>query len=155
MQNHFQAKDDIWRALVDDVILPDLAYSLEEPLSDAQQNEDAIASIVEREISIRIDRALTRPGLSAAMLTDPSEGAQDRLEYVAAATSDVRRENLVAIASIMDEGLMRAMDPRTLAIVISVGLSCISSAKAATNTLYDIDLDDKDVRENLSKEITK
>ena len=155
VQHHFQAKDDIWRALVDDVILPELAYKIEDAVSEVPSSEDALVALIEREISVRIDRALTRPGLSAAMLTDPSEGARERLEYVAAATSELRRENLLTIASSMDSGLMRAIDPRTLAIVISVGLACISSAKNATDVLYDVDLDDKQARDTLTEEITE
>lgn len=78
----------------------------------------------------------------------------ERLEYVAAAVADIQRENLLGIAASMDAGFMRSMDPRTLAIVISIGLSCTSSAKMATNILYDVNLQDKDARENLTKEIS-
>ena len=51
-------------------------------------------------------------------------------------------------------GALRAMDPRSLAIAISIGLACISSAKTATDVLYDVDLDDAAQREALVQDIT-
>jgi TetR/AcrR family transcriptional regulator len=150
VQHHFPTKDDIWRALIDDVVLPEIVSRVSEDAAD-------IPDTVESEVALRIDRAMTRPGLSAAVLTDTSDGARDRLEYVAAATAEVQRANLLTLRSLMDAGALRSMDPRSLAIAISIGLAglaCISSAKTAVDVLYDVDLDDTRQREALIQDIT-
>ncbi len=147
VQHHFPNKDEIWRAVIDDVVVPEIARPLGE-------ERDNIPDAIHGEVALRIERAMTRPGLSAAVLTDTSDGARDRLEYVAAATADVQRENLLTLRSLMDAGALRSMDPRSLAIAISVGLACISSAKTAINVLYDVELDDSLQRDALTKDIT-
>jgi len=148
VQHHFPTKDDIWRALVDDVVVPETVTKVSEDAAD-------IPSTVESEVALRIERAMTRPGLSAAVLTDTSEGARDRLKYVAAATAEMQRANLLTLRSLMDAGALRSMDPRSLAIAISIGLACISSAKTAVDVLYDVDLDEPEQREALTRDITK
>lgn len=147
VQHHFPTKDDIWRALIDDIVLPEIVSRVSQDTAD-------IPSTVENEVALRIERAMTRPGLSAAVLTDTAEGARDRLEYVAAATAEVQRANLLTLRSLMDAGALRSMDPRSLAIAISIGLACISSAKTAADVLYDVDLDNAAHREALIRDIT-
>jgi TetR/AcrR family transcriptional regulator len=147
VQHHFPTKDDIWRALIDDVVVP-------ETVSRVSQDAADIPDTVEREVALRIERAMTRPGLSAAVLTDTSKGARDRLEYVAAATAEMQRANLLTLRSHMDAGALRSMDPRSLAIAVSIGLACVSSAKTAVDVLYDVDLDDDAQRETLIQDIT-
>lgn len=147
VQHHFPTKDELWRALVDEVIVPELASRLTDDAAD-------IPATVAGEIGLRIEHALTRPGLSAAVLTDPSGGARERLEYVAAATAESRRDNLLAMRALMDAGALRSMDPRSLAIAISIGLACISSAKTAIEVIYDVDLDESAQRDALTRDIT-
>jgi TetR/AcrR family transcriptional regulator len=147
VQHHFPTKDDIWRALIDDVVVPEIVSRVSQDAAD-------IPSTVENEVALRIERAMTRPGLSAAVLTDTSEGARDRLEYVAAATAEVQRTNLLTLRSLMDAGALRSMDPRSLAVAISIGLACISSATTAVDVLYDVDLCDESQRDVLIQDIT-
>ncbi|MCP4503020.1 MAG: TetR/AcrR family transcriptional regulator [Deltaproteobacteria bacterium] len=147
VQHHFPSKDDLWRALVDDVIVPRVAT----PLSD---DATKLPDTVEAEVGLRIQEAIENPGLSAAVLTDPSDGGRDRLEYLSAATAETQRENLLTLAAHMDAGALRSMDPRSLAVAISIGLACISSAKTAIDVLYDVDLEDADQRNALTKDIT-
>jgi TetR/AcrR family transcriptional regulator len=148
VQHHFPTKDDLWRALVDEVVVPELAKRLSAEPSD-------VPATVEDEVGKRIERSITRPGLSAAIVTDPTEGARGRLEYLASAITETRGHNVETLRALMEVGALRQMDPRSLLITMSIGLTCISSAKTAIDVLYGVDLDDPAQRSGLTQDITE
>ena len=146
VQHHFPAKDDLWRALVDEVLVPGVKRVGAVPSPDAHT--------IEESIGLGVERALTRPGLSGAVLTDPSDGARERMEYVGSAVEGLMRDHLASMESLIEAEAVRRVDPTSLSIMIAIGLACVSSAGTAIEAIYGIDLDDTVQRARLVSEIT-
>jgi TetR/AcrR family transcriptional regulator len=146
VQHHFPTKDDLWRALVDEVIVPELKKEVSAEPSD-------VPARIREDVQARVELAITRPGLSAAVLADSSEGDRGRLEYLAAAIADTRDQNIETWRALMEAGALRGMDPRSMMITISIAVPFISSAKTAVDVLYGVDLEDPTQRDALNRDI--
>jgi hypothetical protein len=111
------------------------------------------AELTER-VRQRIEGAVLRPGLSAAILMDRSEGAEVRLRQLAEALAPVRAIELQTLRMLQASGHLREVDEGALMAVLGVALSSLSSAKPAIRILLGIDMDDPAVRDRLARGIT-
>jgi AcrR family transcriptional regulator len=150
VQHHFPTKQELWSALVAEVLVP--MYPRSRPAApDASGEVDA--ELTER-VRQRIEGAVLRPGLSAAILMDRSEGAEVRLRQLAEALAPVRAIELQTLRMLQASGHLREVDEGALMAVLGVALSSLSSAKPAIRILLGIDMDDPAVRDRLARGIT-
>jgi TetR/AcrR family transcriptional regulator len=146
VQHHFATKDELWRALVDEVLVPGVQRVGAAPSPGARTIAGSIGA--------RVERALTRPRLSGAMLTDPSEGARERMEYVGAAVGGMLEQHVSAMEALIAAKALRPVDPTSLSIVIAIGLACISSAGPAVEAIYGVDLGEPAQHTKLTDDVT-
>lgn len=149
VQHHFPTKQELWSALVAEVLVPVYLRSRAAP----GDPEGVDAELTER-VHRRIEGAVLRPGLSAAILMDRSEGAEERLRQLAEALAPVRAVELQTLRALQASGHLRAVDEGALMAVLGVALSALSSAKPATRILLGLDMDDPAVRARLAHGIT-
>ena len=147
VQHHFKTKDMIWKALVDEVIVPRRTRKIEGKSGqlDAQLSEHVAA---------RIEAAVLRPGLTGAVLTDQTDAGEERLRYLAEATAILRETERQFLLELRDRGSLRNVDVDALRVVLGIGLACVSSAKPAIQHLIGLDLDDESQRKRLVEGIT-
>ncbi len=144
VQNHFPTKKQLWSALVEEVLLP--AQRVAHPVS----SEPDIRRVLTEKVRARIEAAVLRPGLSAAILTDTSEGAEARLQELASALHADRAAEREMLRGLIAAGQLRAVDEVALMAVLGVALTTLSSAKRAMAALLGLDMDDADTRERLA-----
>ena len=131
VQHHFPTKDSLWKALVDEVIVPNVTANLDQLRTEG----GGLNTILEA----RLIRGIERPGFSAAVLTDRTEGAVDRLRYLAEATHEVRDQAIAHTQTLVDNGLVRPIDPVALA-ALNLVLAFLASSDLALQALFDIDI---------------
>lgn len=146
VQHHFPTKQALWEAVVDEVIVPNIEATV------SQLSDDASGG-VEAAIATRLRQALTNRGLSGAVLLDKTDGAHERLTYLADATQTGRAEGNAQIESLTAAGAFRPINPTAISAV-DIALFCLGSATDALRAFLDIDISDDEQREALVAEIT-
>ena len=146
VQHHFPTKQALWQAVVDEVIVPGIEAAV------SQLSDDA-GGAVEAVIATRLRQALTTQGLSGSILLDNTDGANERLTYLADATQTSRAEGNTQIQSLTAEGALRPVNPTALS-ALDIALFCLGSATDALRTFLDIDITDDKQREALVADIT-
>ncbi len=147
VQHHFPTKKQLWSALVEEVLLP--AHRA----SNAVSSEDEIRRVLTERVRARVEAAVLRPGLSAAILTDTSEGAEARLDELASALQADRAAERQMLRTLIAAGQLRAVDEVAVAAVLGIALTTLSSAKPAMAALLGLDMDDAATRERLARGI--
>jgi AcrR family transcriptional regulator len=147
VQHHFPTKARLWSALVEEVLVP--AHRASPPVSNAQDIRRVLTGMVRA----RVEAAVLRPGLSAAILTDSSEGAEARLDELASALQAHRATEREVLRTLIAAGQLRAVDEQAVMAVLGVALATLSSAKPAMAALLGLDMDDADTRERLARGI--
>lgn len=141
VQHHFPTKDNLWKALVDEVIVPDLNEIRDRLLAGAYDGfEDLLAG--------RLRQAMSRPGLSGAVLADHTAGAADRIDYLASATRPIREQSITQTQALIDGGLVRNIDLDSFRALVLI-LSYLSSSDLVLRAFYDIDINNEEKREQL------
>jgi len=154
VQHHFPNKGDLWEAIVHEVIAPAMRSDVEAAAA-ATASAATIDDAVARSIAARIEGAVTRPGLSGAILLDASPHAEERLAVLMEAMGGQRDQVLQTMEMLVASGQLRPMDPRSLAALISIGLAALSSAPTALKALLGIDLDSAAQRQALIADLTQ
>ena len=144
VQHHFPTKAQLWSALVEEVLLP--AHRASRPVS----NEQDIRLLLTETVRARVEASVLRPGLSAAILTDRSEGAEERLAEIATVLRAEREAERASLRAAMAVGLLRPIDEAAVMAVMGIALTTLSSAKPAMATLIGVDMDDEAARERLA-----
>jgi hypothetical protein len=147
VQHHFKTKDLIWEALVDEVMVPTWTRRVDVA-------PDQVGFLLSQFVRARLEAAILRPGLSGAVLIDDMPANEERLRYLAEATSDLRKRNRQMILELRDRGDFRNIDVDAVRVVATIGLACLSSAKTAIRQLIGLDLDDESQRKALVDGIT-
>lgn len=149
LQNHFKTKDALWKAVIDELLVPSMAADLEVHFESTQQG-----SIIADIIAARLDTAVSRPGLSGRLLTDASEAGEERLAYLAEATQSIRQSNRDLLAALRDRGLIRPVDLDALIVLLGIALASLSSSKKAVRELVGPDLDNDYERARIAASLT-
>jgi AcrR family transcriptional regulator len=147
VQHHFPTKRQLWSALVEEVLVP--AHRASRPVS----SEHDIRRVLTEKVRARVEAAVLRPGLSAAILTDTSEGADARLNELASALHADRAVERELLRALIEAGKLRAVDEVAVMAVLGVALTTLSSAKPAMAALLGLDMDDAATRERLARGI--
>jgi AcrR family transcriptional regulator len=150
VQHHFPTKQALWSALVAEVLVPLYVRSREL----AGRGPDEIGDEVAGRVRMRIEGAVQRPGLSAAVLLDGSAGAEARLRELVDALAPIRAVELETLRMLQASGHLRPVDEAALLSVMGVALSALSSAKPALRILLGVDLDEPAARERLARGIS-
>jgi hypothetical protein len=104
-------------------------------------------------VRARVEAAVLRPGLSAAILTDRSPGAEERLREIATALQGEREMDLAGIRMLIAAGQIRDVDELAFMAVMGIALTTLSSAKPAMATFIGVDMDNPASRERLASGI--
>jgi AcrR family transcriptional regulator len=147
VQHHFPTKTQLWSALVAEVLVP------AQRASRAVSREQDIRDVLTEKVRARIEAAVLRPGLSAAILTDTSEGAAARLDELASALKSDRAAERELLRTLIAANELRAVDEVAVMAVLGVALTTLSSAKPAMAALLGLDMDDAETRERLARGI--
>ena len=147
VQHHFPTKQQLWSAIVEEVLLP--AHRASPPVS----TEQDIRRVLTETVRARVEAAVLRPGLSAAILTDRSPGAEERLREIATALQGEREMDLAGIRMLIAAGQLRDVDELAFMAVMGIALTTLSSAKPAMATFIGVDMDDPASRERLASGI--
>ncbi len=100
----------------------------------------------------RLNQAMTRPGLSGAVLMDRSDDAEGRLGYFAEAAQVMREQSPTQVEALIADGLIRQTNPVALA-ALALALACLASIDLALRTFLDIDITDEGQRDALVDDI--
>lgn len=140
VQRHFPTKDELWRACVDRLIAERFGAGLgDELVGPADRLLAALRA--------RFERSGVEPGLTAAMLHDRSEGAEERLDYLCRAVRPVIESGRDRLTEAVDAGVMRPVDIDIVLALIGIGLSSLANGGPALQRLFGIDLADEGQRE--------
>jgi len=148
VQHHFPTKQQLWSALVEEVLLP--AHRA----PSAVPSEDDLGRVLTEKVRARVEAAVLRPGLSAAILTDTSEGADVRFHELASALRPDREAEREMLRALIAAGQLREVDEVAVMAVLGVALTTLSSAKTAIAVLLGVDMDDAASRERLARGIS-
>ena len=148
VQRHFPTKDDLWRACVDRLIAERM--TVPPPGPPEAQGVDRLRSV----LRAQFDRASLEPGLTSAMLSDHSEGADARLAYLYEAVRPTLEEGRARLQAGIDGGLIREIDLDVVLALLGIGLSSLSSARPALRELFGIDLAQESERERFAATLT-
>lgn len=144
LQHHFPTKEDLYRAIVDEVLVPALKRSPET----GTDLEGRFAPLIHG----RVQAAVDRPGLSAQVLLDAND---DRFDYLAKATHDYREAEVALLDELIASGRLRPELHRpSLVVLLGVLLPLISSLDRAVRSFAEVDLDDEADRDALVKGLT-
>lgn len=146
LQHLYPTKEALWEAMVEEVLVPALATPV--PI------EGFTTTYAPELLRTRLEAAISRPGLSAAILFDRSAGHEARLAALGARLMEVQERNLQVLAALSASGILRVRDTDAVAAVLSVLLPTLSSAGPALRALYGLDLEDSDTRERLAAAVT-
>ena len=147
VQHHFPTKKQLWSALVEEVLLP--AHRAARPVS----SDEDIRRVLTEKVRARVEAAVLRPGLSAAILTDTSEGAGARFDELASALEGDRTAEREMLRALIEGGQLRPVDEVAVMAILGVALTTLSSAKPAMAALLGLDMDDAAARERLARGI--
>lgn len=149
VQHHFPSKKALWEAIVDEVLVP----RLRRPRS-TKPTPSQLGNAVEIRVRGFIEAAVRNPGLSGRVLIDMSEGAHERIAYLAAAARSQQEVNFKMLGMLAKQGYLRDIDPHCLAALMGVALASLSSAGFALQEMFDIDIQEPEQRERLVAGIT-
>ena len=135
LQHHFTTKAILWKAVIDELVVP--AF---ERRPEVEQGDHG--SILAAAIAASLKASVVRPGLSGRLLTDSSPAGEERLRYLAEATRTVRQTDRELLCSLRDGGAIRPVDIDAFLTLTGVALSTLSSSKSAVRELIGPDLDD-------------
>jgi AcrR family transcriptional regulator len=147
VQHHFPTKKHLWSALVQEVLVPAHRAPAAVP------SEGDLGRVLTEKVRARVEAAVLRPGLSAAILTDTTEGADARFNELASALQADREAEREMLRSLIAAGQLRAVDEVAVMAVLGVALTTLSSAKPAIAVLLGVDMDDAASRERLAQGI--
>jgi AcrR family transcriptional regulator len=143
VQYNFATKTELWEAVVDEIIVPALAKSRD------ALSSTTIGLLVEERIRHRLKAAITRPGLSAAVLADRSEGSRERLAYLADALAEMLEISRKRMRTLQVTGQLGAFDVDALMVVFGILIPSLSSYGLAMKLLIDVDIEVQEEREQL------
>ena len=146
VQHHFATKAALWQAVVDEVIVPRLTTVFGQLLAEPRAG-------VEAAVAALLRPALTGEGFSGAVLMDNSDGADERLRYLAEATEPGRAEVAARSQSLVAAGLLRPVS-RTAFGALEIALFCLGSATEALRAFLDVDIADHEQQQALVADIT-
>ncbi len=147
VQHHFPTKARLWSALVEEMLVP------AQRASRAVSSEPDIRRVLTEKVRARVEAAVLRPGLSAAILMDTSAGAEARLVELASALQADRAAEREMLRTLIAAGKLRAVDEVAVMAVLGVALTTLSSAKPAMAALLGLDMDDAVSRDQLARGI--
>ena len=147
LQHYFKTKTVLWKAIIDELVVPNMQRRVVTP---HQDNESHLGAA----IAMRLAAVVSRPGLSGKLLTDSSEAGKERLAYLANATASIRASDRALLESLKETGIIRSVDIDAVIAVIGIAISTLSSAKEAVRTLVGPDLDNDTDREKMVTAIT-
>lgn len=128
VQHHAATKEDLLRAVVDEVLVPSLAatrdVALAVPSSSHARPEDALRSLVRA----RVEALATHGGLVLAVLTDTSRGADARREHLLRALAPTRESALGALRGLASSGVTRQLSTTTWTVVTAVMVPALAQA---------------------------
>jgi len=139
LQYHHATKADLWRAAIDGFF------------ADAADHHGQVdVADLARSISVFLQQGARRPGLVAALLTDRSEGSEERLAYIAdgfAANTEQAHRKLEALQS---SGTVRPLDPKVMFALTTIGIGSLASAGGAVKAIYGFDLENDEERDRFA-----
>ncbi len=138
LQNHFSTKEEVWKAVIDELIVP--AEEQFETLSSAK-------AMVTEVVRHRLASAVRNPGLAGRVLTDGSPEGEEVLDYLVQATHSGQEARRQLLEQAMAAGVLRRVDSDALIAVLGVSMSALASSKNALRKLQKIDLNDNAERE--------
>lgn len=139
VQHHFPTKDSLFRAAIERLAEETMArWETTEP--------DDLMGVIEG----NLEGASRRPGLQAALLTDQSDGHQERLELYQQLFRVARERSRERARSLTEAGVTRTYDIDALFLLLTVGVGSIAGAAHSVKTLYGIDLDSESDRRRLA-----
>lgn len=147
LQNHFPTKKALWEAIVDEVLLP--AGMGPGPTPDSRLEE-----VIEATLRLRIERATSGLGIWGAVMTDRSEGAEERLAYLAQRTKPTTDAGVMIIEALAGTALLKVRDPRSI-VAMMIVLSSLSGLDTALRQLLGLDLADEDTKEDLIADLSQ
>ena len=147
VQRHFPTKDDLWRACVDRLVAERLERRAEE-VTDAAPADQLIAAL-----RAQIERPSLEPGLTAAMLSDRSEGADERLAYLYRAVRPALDDARSRFNRAIEAGVMRPVDTDVVVALLGIGVSSLANAGPALRHLFGIDLDQDGQRDRFARTV--
>lgn len=144
VQRHFATKDALWRACVDRLVADRLASRPTES-PDAPSKEGLLAAV-----RTQLELPGLQLGLTAAMLSDRSEGAEERLDYLCDAVRPALAQARARIERAQQAGVVRPLDTEVLLALLSIGLGSLATGGSALRRLFGIDLDDPAEKDRLA-----
>lgn len=139
LQHHFPTKDALWRAAVDH--LTDDAIERRSHLE--------ITDLAGR-IATFLEPGAARPGLLPELLSDRSEGSQERIAYIAERFAAALVEPGERLRTLEADGVTRRFDERALFALVMIGIGSIAGAPDAVRAIYGYDLDTERGRAELA-----
>lgn len=146
VQRHFATKSELWQALVDEVLVPNVVAGRGRP-----------GETIETGLAAEIGRHLSQdgtPGLTGAILTDGSPGANDRLKILGRGLIPFRRANVAGLQGRIANGELRNVNPQALMAVVGIAMATLGSSATALRTIVGVDLDDDVERDRITRDIT-
>jgi AcrR family transcriptional regulator len=148
VQRHFATKDDLWRAAVD------TALPLPTPAGTDEARSLRPGHGPGDELRETVQRALTRPGITAAVWNDTTPGAAERLDHLTAQAGAVLQDGRDRLRAGIASGTLRAIDVDTLLALVGLGITSVASSGDGLRRLFGIDIDDPAERDRLADSIT-
>jgi AcrR family transcriptional regulator len=146
VQNHFHTKEDLWKAVVDETVVPNERLS-------SQEYRDG-AALVATLVQHRLGMAFTSPGLAGQVLIDGAAEGERLLTYLVERTEDLRARHRRRVEEAVEHGALRAVNVDAMMVLLGVALPALSSSKSAVRQLVGPDLDVEEDRSRLADAIT-
>jgi hypothetical protein len=83
------------------------------------------------------------------VFADGTPAGEERLRFVAEASSQLRQKDRQRYHALRDQGSIRDVDIDAVIMIMVIGLGCLSSAKIAIRQLVGVDLDDESQRKRM------
>ncbi|MEN0066962.1 MAG: helix-turn-helix domain-containing protein [Myxococcota bacterium] len=147
VQRHFATKRELWEALVDEVLVPNIVTNRGNP-------REPVAQGLAGEIARRLAPSEQPPGLTGAILTDGSPGALERLTYLGRALRPFQRANGAGLLARRSRGEIRPIDPRAVMALIGIAIATLGSSSTALQAIVGVDLANDEARAHLTAELT-
>lgn len=128
VQHHAATKEELLRAVVDEVLVPRLAatrdVALAVPSAEGRRPEEALRALVRA----RVAALATHGGLVLAVLTDTSRGADARRAYLLRALAPTRESALGALQGLASSGVTRPVSSTTWTVLTTVMVPALAQA---------------------------
>jgi AcrR family transcriptional regulator len=146
VQRHFATKDDLWRAAID------AALPLPSGTDGATSRQPGHGPGAE--LRNTVHRALTRPGVTAAVWNDTTPGASERLDHLTARAGAVLQEGRERLGAGIASGTLRPIDVNALLALVGLGITSVASSGDGLRRLFGIDIDDPTEQDRLADSLT-